>query len=234
MSLIYSKIGGANNSTVLLDDRYTHRWLDAWGDVEKAIVDNVWGADEWVITATGTSPVTASVLQDAVALVTSGGSDFDGDNMQIVGSRFKLTAGKPCYFGVGITISEATQSDLVIGLFGVDTTLTAASGSHAFNVAAGGVGFTKLDNTTACNFVSYATTSVTNTAVASVMGVTKHIYEIYWDGADVYGYLDNALVGSFSTSLPSVVLTPSIAFRTGSAAAKTCTVHWSRTILIKS
>jgi hypothetical protein len=230
----FSQVGESRHSTAIVDTRYNYRWLDAWGDVEKSVVDNTWLADEFVVTATGTSPITASVLPSAVALVTSGGSDFDGDNIQLVGSRFKLTAGQPCYFGAKLTMNEATQSDLVVGLFGVDTTLTAASSTHAFNVAAGGVGFTKLDAVTACNFVSYATTTVTNTAAALTMDVAAHVYEFYYDGAKIHGYVDNVLKGTFSTSLPSVVLTPSINFRTGSAAAKTLTIHWMRAFQIRS
>lgn len=230
----FSQIGESQNAIGILDTRYSYRWFDAWGDVEKAIVDQVWKADEWVITATNTAPVTASVLQDAVALITTAATDFSGDNMQIVGSRFKLESGKPCYFGAALTISDATQSDLAVGLFGVDTALYAASATHAINIGAGGVGFTKTDAVTACNFQGYATTTATNTAAALTMDAAIHVYEIYWDGTKVHGYVDNVLVGTFSTSLPTVVLTPSIAFRAGAAAAKTCTVHWMRTIQVRS
>jgi hypothetical protein len=50
------------------DDRFPLRWLDAFGSVQKAIVDNTWRAGDWTVTATGTSPIAASVVADAVAL----------------------------------------------------------------------------------------------------------------------------------------------------------------------
>jgi len=230
----FSQIGESQNAYGIVDTRYQRRWFDAWGDVERAKIDDIWRADEFTVTATGTSPITASVLPDAVALVTSGSNDFDGDNIQLVGSRFKLAAGKPCYFGAELTINEATQSDLVVGLFGVDTTLTAASSAHAMNVGAGGVGFSKIDAVTTCNFQTYATTTATNTANVLTMDTSAHIYEFYYDGAKVHGYIDGVLKATFSTGLPSVVLTPSINFRTGSAAAKTCTIHWMRAFQIRS
>lgn len=210
------------------------RWIEGYGDVDKAIVDSVWKADEWVVTATGTSPITASVLPGAVALITSGGTDYDGDNIQIVGSRFKLEAGKPLYFGCAVTLNEATQSDLLIGLCGVDADLMASSGTHAIAVAAGGAFFSKVDNVTAGYFKTYSVAVEKNSAAAFTMDTNKHVYEIKWDGVELTGWFDGALVATFTTDIVATVLTPSVAFRTGSAAAKTCTLHWMRCIQARS
>lgn len=234
MNINPSKLASSDNAYGIVDSRYPFRWLDAWGDIDKAIVDDVWKADEFTVTATGTSPITASIVPGAVALVTSGGSDFDGDNIQLVGTRFKFDAGKPLYFGAKLTIDEATQSDLLVGLCGIDTTLTAASSAHALAVSASGAFFSKLDNVTASHFKTYQTATETNTAAALTMDTSAHIYEMYWDGYKLFGYVDGVLVGTFTASLPSVVLTPSINFRTGSAAAKTCTIHWMRCIQVRS
>jgi hypothetical protein len=230
----YSKIGGSNNVAGYVDATYPWRVYDAWGDVDKAKADDVWKADEWAVTATGTSPITASVLPGAVALITSENVDFAGDNIQLVGSRFKLEAGKPVYFGAKLTINEATQSDLVVGLFGVDTTLTAASEAHAIAVEASGVGFTKLDAVTAAYFKTFTTATEKNSASALTMDVAAHVYEIAWDGESLKGYIDGALVACFTEDIPTAVLTPSIAFRTGSTAAKTCTIHWVRAFGVRS
>lgn len=227
-----SKIGSSENTYAIVDSRYPNRWLDAWGDVQKFVADE-WRAADYTVTATGTSPITSSVVPDAIALVTSGGSDFDGDNIQVLGSRFKLQANYPLYFGAKLTINEATQSDLVVGLFGIDTTLTAASSAHALNIAAGGAGFTKLDNTTAGLFKTFTTATEKNSAAALTMDTAAHVYEMYWDGTSLSGYIDGALVGKFTSDITTEVLTPSIAFRTGSAAAKTCTIHWMRCIQVR-
>jgi len=229
-----SQIAESKNALAMVDSRYPNRWFDAWGaDVEKDI-PNIWRAADYTVTATGTSPVTSSVLPGALYLITSGASDFDGDNIQALGSRFKLDAGKPCYFGAKVTINEATQSDLLIGLCGVDTTLTAASSAHAIAVGAGGVFFSKMDNSTAVNFKTYTTATEMNTASASVIDVAAHIYEFYFDGYSLFGYVDGVLIAKFTSNITTEVLTPSVVFRTGSGAAKTCTVHWTRAIAVRS
>ena len=230
----YSKIGGSNNVTGYVDSTYPWRVYDAWGDVDKAKVDDVWKADEWTVTATGTSPITASVLPGAVALITSENVDFAGDELQLVGTRFKLEAGKPVYFGAKLTINEATQSDLVVGLFGTDITLTAADTTHALAVEASGVGFTKLDAVTAAYFKTITTATEGNSAAALTMDTSVHIYEIVWNGENLKGYVDGELVATFTDDIPTAVLTPSIAFRTGSTAAKTCTIHWVRAFGVRS
>lgn len=235
MNVNISKFGESENAVGIVDSRYPNRWLDVFGpDVDKVLIDRQYDVSEWTITATGTSPVAASLVPGAVALITSGGSDFDGDNMQVVGSMFKLDVAKPVYFGAKVTINEATQSDLVVGLFGIDTTLTAASSAHALAVGAGGAGFTKLDNTTACLFKTFTTATEKNSVAASTMDTSAHIYEMFWDGYKLSGYIDGALVGTFTADITTEVLTPSIAFRTGSAAAKTCTIHWLRAFAVRS
>jgi hypothetical protein len=224
----YQKL--TDNAYGYRDDRYPTRWLDAFGSVQKALIDQTWRAGDWTVTATGTSPITASLVADAVALITTAATDFAGDNIQFTGSQFKLETGKPAYFGAKITVSDATQSDLLVGLCGVDTTLTAASATHAIDVGASGVFFSKLDGVTAGYFKTYATSTETNSAAAFTLDTDAHIYEFLYDGAGgVQAYVDGVQVAAFS-SIPSAVLTPSLNFRAGEAVAKTCTVHWVRAI----
>lgn len=211
------------------DDRYPARWVDAFGTVKKALIDNTWRAGDWTVTATGTSPITASLLPDAVALITTPATDFAGDNIQFAGTQFKLEAGKPCYFGAKVSVSDATQSDLLVGLCGVDTALTAASVTHAIDVGASGVFFSKLDAVTQVYAKTYATATETNSAAAITLDTDAHTYEFFWDGADLGAYVDGAQVACF-TSVPSAVLTPSLNFRAGAAAITTCTIHWIRAI----
>jgi len=217
---------------VITDPRYPFRWLDAHGDVGKFLMDTVYRAADFTITATGTSPITASVLPGSVALITTPATDFAGDNIQALGSQFKIQAGKPLYFGCKVAISDATESDLVVGLFGVDTTLTAASSAHALDVGAGGIGFTKLDAVTAVNFKTFTTATEKNTASAITMDTAAHVYEFYYDGSVLHGYVDGVLVANFTADITTEVLTPSIAFRAGAAAAKTCTISWMRAIQV--
>jgi hypothetical protein len=230
MAIQTNKITEGVNAIV--DPRYPFRWLDAYGDVGKFLMDTSYRAADFTVTATGTSPITASVLPGAVALITTAATDFTGDNIQALGSQFKIQTDKPMYFGAKITVSDATQSDLVVGLFGVDTTLTAASSAHALDIGAGGIGFTKLDAVTTVNFKTFTATAEKNTASAITLDDTAHVYEFYWNGAALHGYVDGVLVACFTSNVTTEVLTPSIAFRAGEGAAKTCTIHWMRAIQV--
>jgi hypothetical protein len=212
------------------DDRFLDRWIDAFGSVQKALIDSTWRANDWTVTATGTSPITASVVPDSVALITTAATEFAGDNIQFTGSQFALAIGKPCYFGAKISVSDATQTDLLIGLCGVDTTLTAASVAHGVAVSAGGVFFSKLDASTTAYFKTYAAAAETNSAAAFTLDIAPHVYEFFYDGVSfIHAYVDGVKVAAFS-SIPTDVLTPSLSFRAGEAVAKTCTVHWMRAI----
>lgn len=234
--IAFSKLGSSDNACGYVDTRYSPvRWLDAWGSVDKCIVD-MYRAADWTVTATGTAPVAASLLPDAKILIsTQASTDFSGDNMQVLGSRFKFEAGKPLYFGAKLTVSEATQCDLLVGLCGVDTTLTAASSTHALAVGAGGAFFSKIDAVTAGYFKTITTATEANSAAAFTCDTSAHWYEMYWDGYKLTGYYDGVAVGCFASGVTTEVLTPSICFRKGDTAAGvyTCTVHEFITIAVR-
>lgn len=232
MAITLSKLGNSPNAMGMVDDRVPNRWLDAWGNVDKALVETYRAAD-WTVTATNTSPVTASLLADAKILITTQNIEYAGDNMQLLGTMVKLDAGKPVYFRADLTVSNATQSDLLVGLCGTDTHLIAASGSHILNVEASGVFFSKLDEVTSGFFKTVVVAAETNSAAAFTLDTARHIYEIFWDGAKLIGSVDGVEIGSFTTNIPTAVLTPSICFRAGTTTAVTCTVHEFKTIAVR-
>lgn len=232
MNVNFSKLGDSDNAVGVVDSRYPGRWLDAWGDVDKCII-NEYRAADWTVTATGTSPVAASLVPDAAILITTENVEYAGDNMQILGTKFKLESGKPVYFGTKLTVSNATQCDLLVGLAGTDTTLTNASGSHAIAVGASAIAFTKLDEVTTCYFKTITTATEGNSATAFTLDTNPHWYEFYWDGVSVTGYIDGVKIACFTTSIPSAVLTPSICFRAGTTTAVTCTIHKMVTIAVR-
>lgn len=227
-----SKIADSENVLGVVDSRFPNRWLDAFGDINKAIVEFYESAN-WTTTATGTSPVTNSIVPDAAFLITTAATEYAGDNMQRLGSRFKLESAKPLYFGCRATLSDATQSDFLVGMCGIDTTLTNAASSHAVAVGAGGAFFSKLDGSTAINFKTYTTATEQNTASVGTMDTVVHDYEFLWDGYKLTAYIDKVAVAVFTANVTSEVLTPSICFRAGEAAAKTCTIHWLRAIAVR-
>lgn len=220
------------NSAVLVDSSLPWRWVDAFGpDVKKYIPQaGVATASSelvgWTATETGTNTTVNSVSANSLLTLTTGATEFNGYSSQLLGSPFAAVSGNPFYFGGKFTLSEATQSDFLFGLCGVDTTLTAASSAHAVAVSAGGFCFNKIDASTSIYFSIYsAGTAIANIAVGT-MDTDAHTYECYFDGETVFVYFDEVLIGSTNTSIPTSVATPSISVRNGASAAVILECGW--------
>lgn len=223
-NMYWEQVPGLVNSIVLKDKRYPWRMLDAKGDAVVFRLKDIYRAADFTVTATGTSPVTNGVLPGTAMLITTENVDFAGDNIQALGTRFQFATNKPFYFGFWATASDATQSDLLVGLCGTDTTLTAASSAHAIAVSAGGIFFSKIDGSTSILAKTYTTSTEKNSAAAGTLTTAERCYEFYGDGKKVDVYLDTVLVATFTTDITTEVVTPSLCFRAGEAGAKTLTV----------
>lgn len=234
---MFSKI---NDSLVLVDEKYPHRWHDAWGlSVAKYLPSNGIPTDDttgemtsWTATETGTNTTVNSVTANSLFTMTTGATEYNGYSSQLKGTAFKLATDKPFYFGGKFTISDATETDFLFGLCGVDTTLTAASAAHAIGVSAGGFFFSKIDAVTAINFSVYAAGAAVTTIAVGTLTTGAHTYECYFDGVSVNVYFDSVKVGCTDVTLPTTVATPSISFRAGAAAAKTLECGWLKSIQV--
>lgn len=228
------------NQALVFYDRYKYRWLDALGaGVHKYItdfmslpVDDTTGLPTaWTCTETdaGTGNTTCA-LKDAQGgwlRIEAAGNEDDGANMQMKGESWKFTSGDPLYFGCKILVDEATQSDIVIGLADVDTSLAAAAGSGAF--------FRKLDGATAMYFVTEAATVEEATSViTTTAAATEYVLEFFYDGAgNCKAYVDGVLVATHSTTLPTTEMMISIEYLNGTAqSAKGLDVDYIRCIQI--
>jgi len=238
--MIFSKV---LTSTVLVDDTYSFRWHDAWGSVSKyksgvnfPIDDTTGYPVEGVLTVvsagTGDSIISPDVTGNNWAKITNAANEYDGVNYQINGEAFLLATNKPFYFGARLSISDATQSDLLIGLAETDTTLMAVDTAHAIAVGGDGLFFSKLDGVTSTIANVYDGGAAVASVACGTMDTDKHTYEIYFDGQFVNFYIDGVLQTKTADSLPNAAMTPSINFRAGAAAAKTCTIEWMRCIQI--
>lgn len=185
-------------------------------------------ATEWTITTTEAGAGSATeALTDAdggVLLVTNDAADNDNDFFQKVGESFLLEAGKKAFFKARFKVSDATQSDFVIGLQITDTSPLDATD---------GIYFMKDDGD--ANLDIYcrknATTGSTSaTAIATVVSDTYLTVGWYYDGAGSVAYFVNdvqlgTLDGS-STYLPDTELTISFGLQNGEAVAKTMSVDY--------
>jgi len=222
------------------------RWIDAVGQNVVKFVVNPGGASDdatgkpdrftTVVTETGAGSCTIvnSLTAETAMLLTTDDTEYEGIQLQAKGEAFLLTSAKPLYFGIKCSISDATQSDLLIGLCETHGDLVATAAAHAIAAAdVEGVFFWKVDGGTVITAKTYkdaAQTAIANSA--TVMNTSAHIYEIVWDGTTVYFYVDGILVTSVAASLPDGDLTPSINLRAGANAAKTMTVYWMKCIQI--
>lgn len=175
----------------------------------------------------GESTVTLADASGGAAVITTDDAENDGVNMQLKGESFGFAAAqKATYFGIRFKASDATQSDFIAGLCITDTTLLGGMTD--------GVYFRKVDGSAAVEFVTEKDSSETATAgVLTFVADTYYILEFYFDGASIEAFVDGVRVAQHTLTIPDdELLTPSVHFLTGEAAAKTLTIDWVRAIQV--
>lgn len=182
-------------------------------------------ANDWTITtveAGGGSASEALTDEDGgVLLITNDAADDDSDFFNKVGESFTFEAGKRLFFSSRFKVSDATQSDFVMGLQITDTTPLDVSD---------GVFFMKDDGDANLDFyVEKDGTASSATAVATVSDDTYITVDFYYDGVDkvIYGVNGVPLGSLATTNLPDdEELTISFGIQNGEAAAKTMSVDY--------
>lgn len=183
---------------------------------------------DWVITTTEAGAGSATeALADAdggVLLITNDAADNDNDFFQKVGESFLMEAGKEAWFKARFKVSDATQSDFVIGLQITDTTPLDATD---------GIYFMKDDGDALLDIYcrKNATTGSTSaTGIATVVADTYMTVGWYYDGKSAVKYFVNDVhVGTLdgsSTYLPDTELTVSFGLQNGEAVAKTMSLDY--------
>ena len=179
----------------------------------------------FIMTTTGTTPTFAvGVLQGYPAILTTTATAYDGLNVQMRGSVCKTVANKQFYVRGILKASELTTSDLLFGVAALKTDLMKTSSAHGVNTSVEGCFFSKASGSAAMTFYTYVAGTLTNSIAVGNLTVADIDYAIWWDGTYVRAYLNNVLVAQFSTSLPTVTMTPSINWRTGASAAITLSI----------
>lgn len=182
-------------------------------------------AGDWTITTVeaGASAATEA-LTDAdggVLLITNDSADDDSDFFNKVGESFKFESGKKLWFKARFKVSDATQSDFVMGLQITDTTPLDVSD---------GVFFQKDDGDASLDFhVEKNGTATSASAVATVADDTYLTVGFYYDGdSSIKYYINDVHTGtSVTTNLPDdEELTISFGIQNGAAASKTMSVDY--------
>lgn len=188
-------------------------------------------AGDWTVTVVGTTPTAALTAVDGGALLlTVSAADNDSIQLQKATAGFTLAAGHQAWFKARFKVSDATQSDFVIGLNVVDTTLMGAV-DGAGNTD--GIFFSKDDGDALLDVQCQknATTGQTRAAaIATVVDDTFMTVGLYYDGvSELAYYVNDVQIGHLDASssfLPDTILTPSFGIMNGEAVAKTMTVDY--------
>lgn len=194
------------------------------------------GAD-WLITPVGTSPITLADQVNGEILITTGSAaDGNGNTGQWAGDKgagtalaavepFKFIPGKEAWFATRFQISDATQSELLLGLTIADVTPIDASD---------GVFFYKADDATTLQLVSRIVTPASASAnLLTVAAATWYEIGFHYNGVDTVRAFLRATDGTWNSvgsvgvsALPTTELTVTFGFWTGEAVAKTCRLDY--------
>ncbi len=179
-------------------------------------------AGDWTVTETDAGATQALTDGDGgLLLVTNTAADNDLVGIQKKGESFRFASGKKLFFEARFKVSDATQSDLAIGLQITDTTPLDITD---------GVFFLKADGSTSVSFlVEKNNTATTTSAVATMADDTFITLGFNYNGGSVMEYCVNGVVAGTSavTNLPDDEdMAISFALQNGEAVAKTMTVDY--------
>lgn len=183
---------------------------------------------EWTLTTVeagaGSATEALTDVDGGVLLITNDAADDDSDFFQKVGESFLMEAGKQAWFKARFKVSDATQSDFVMGLQITDTTPLDATD---------GIYFMKDDGDALLDVYcrKNATTGSTSaTGIATVANDTWLSVAWYYDGKGSLKYYVNDVhkgtLDASSTYLPDTELTISFGIQNGEAVAKTMSVDY--------
>ena len=186
---------------------------------------DTYAAGDWTVTETDSGATQALTAGDGgLLLVTNSAADDDLVALQKTPAAWTFTAGKKLFFRCRFKVSDATQSDVVIGLQVVDTTPLDVTD---------GVYFLKADGSTSVSVICRKNASTGSTSASSIATLANDTFielGFYYDGQSKVQYeVNGAVIGSLNGSsdfLPDTTCTVSFALQNGEAVAKTMTLDY--------
>lgn len=181
-------------------------------------------AGQWTVSGAGTSTEALTDGDGGLLLLTTDVLEDDASFLQKVGESFLLAAGKKTWFKARFKVSDATQTDIVMGLQVTDSSPLDATDGVYFQSDDGDA---LLDVYCRKNATTGSTSA---TGIATLANDTFVEVAWYYDGVDEISYFVNGVqlgtLDASSTYLPDTELTVSLGVQAGSAGAKTMTVDY--------
>lgn len=192
-----------------------------WSDFDQYI------AADFVVTAVGAGTAALTAGNGGLLLVTNAAADDNSVVLQKTPAAFTFAANKRAWFTTKFQTSDATQSDIMMGLVIVNTTPIATPPTD-------GIYFLKSDGVATVDIIcrkNATTGSNSKTAIATLANATDITLQWFYDGnGRVFYGVNGVQIGSLDASasfLPDATnLTVTMVCQNGEAVAKTMTVDY--------
>lgn len=180
----------------------------------------------WTVTETQAGATQALANGDGgiLALVNSAANN-DVNQVQKVGESYQLSAGKKFFMRCRVSVDDATNAALAIGLqvTNTDGTLgTVTDGVYFIKPAA--------STSVSINFRKNAAAGANTAVVGTMANATYTTLDCFYDGIDRIWYgKDGVVIGymdASATYLPDTTLAPVAVVKNGTAAARTMNVDY--------
>jgi hypothetical protein len=202
------------------DPSRCHSWFNDFDDYD---------ANQWVISETGSGTRAVGNIDGGVLVITNAAADNDRNFLQWSGvtnaavvETWKWEAGKSMWFKARFKVSDATESDFVMGLQITDTTpLDVTDGFF----------FSKVDGTAAMTFECEKNDTATSLSVATLSNDTYFTCGFWWDamlGVLTVYYNDNPVASTTTTTnfCDDEELTLSFGIQNGEGVAKVMSIDY--------
>ena len=180
-----------------------------------------YAAADWTVTETQAGATQALTDGDGgLLLLTNTAADNDLVALQKVGESYRFESGKKLFFEARFKVSNATQSDVVMGLQITDATPLDVTD---------GVFFLKSDDSTTINLLVEKNNTATTTSVGTLADDTYIRLGFYYDGnSSIQAFVNGTYVATSATTnlVDDEDLTISFAIQNGNAVARTMTVDY--------
>lgn len=190
------------------------------------------GAGSASYTLTATNCVDTIGGATGTLILTLGGADNDGGQLQLTEVPFKVTSSKKLYFEARVNLTLASggtvaANEIFVGLASEQTTTNFMNAGGTALAVDDCVGFVKYDAGAAASAVVRATDveSVT-TAVWTPTDTTNFRLAFYYDGTKTEFYVDNVLKATSTGTHPSAGMTPTLWIKAGEAKANVLNVDY--------